>query len=175
MKLSQGGKKSEKRKKEEEEDEERRKVTQRRRLAPASPAVGNPGSSIEPGRRYVRTERERDRIGRERESLPLSRRGKFTGKISGKLEGRSQRLASLYPHHAVHTMSQQSRPRLLRCRGGSVFGQPWPRSAVGMGGRGAAVGEPSSGSALPPPPPPSPRAPSLPSSRREQTAQHPRH
>lgn len=155
MKLSQGGKKSEKRKKEEEEDEERRKVTQRRRLAPASPAVGNPGSSIEPGRRYVRTERERDRIGREREPTPLSERKVYRKDIRevGRQEPATR--VSLPPPRRPHDVSAESSPASALSRRLCL----WPAVAALGGGDGWSRGRgggtelrlsaPSSSSSLP--------------------------
>lgn len=75
------------------------------------------GQTIRPDER---AKRERDRIGRERlplgeESLPERYPGSWK---AGASDSRLSTPTTPSP------MSQQSRPRLLRCRGSSVFGQP---------------------------------------------------
>lgn len=109
-----------------------RESTQRRRL-PASPAVGNPGSSIESGRRYVRTsERASEQRGRAREevdaSLPFGEES-LPERYPGSCKAGAATRVSIPTR--VSTVSRQSRPRLLRCRGSAVFGQPQLRPVVG--------------------------------------------
>ncbi|KAK1136831.1 hypothetical protein K0M31_001367 [Melipona bicolor] len=114
-----------------EERKENEDSTQRRRL-PASPAVGNPGSSIESGRRYVRSERASERRRRAREevdaSLPLGEESlpeRYPGSCkAGAADSR------LYPHPGVRGVSAQSFSAFALSRQRCL----WPAATASGGG-----------------------------------------